>query len=151
VAGRRRRPSSKCRVLRRVSLPALSPSNQRLQRRPRAKGGVFAFAPTAIDSIFPMPVLTQRWPLYCGGAVDNPDHFGPSVSLTSHEELLHNAVTMARFIGGVSPSVGLRTSQVGVVAQFRLEALAPVSYSQHFDHRFCLGRPSRATPTGEDP
>jgi hypothetical protein len=47
VVGRRRRPSSKCRVLRRVSLPALSLSDQRLQRRPRAKGGVFAFAPTA--------------------------------------------------------------------------------------------------------
>jgi hypothetical protein len=46
VGGRRRGPSSKCRVLRRVSLPALSLSNQRLQRRPRAKGGVFAFAPT---------------------------------------------------------------------------------------------------------
>jgi hypothetical protein len=44
--GRRRRPSLKCRVLRRVSLPALSLSDQRLQRRPRAKGGVSAFAPT---------------------------------------------------------------------------------------------------------
>jgi hypothetical protein len=31
-----------------VSLPVLSPSDQRLQRRPRAKGGVFAFAPTRI-------------------------------------------------------------------------------------------------------
>jgi hypothetical protein len=32
---------------RRVSLPVvLSPLDQRLQRRPRAKGGVFAFAPT---------------------------------------------------------------------------------------------------------
>jgi hypothetical protein len=36
-----------CRIKRRVSLPALSPSDQRLQRRPRAKGGVFAFAPTS--------------------------------------------------------------------------------------------------------
>jgi hypothetical protein len=35
-----------CRIKRRVSLPALSPSDQRLLRRPRAKGGVFAFAPT---------------------------------------------------------------------------------------------------------
>jgi hypothetical protein len=35
-----------CRTRRRVSLPVLSPSDQRLQRRPRAKGGVFAFAPT---------------------------------------------------------------------------------------------------------
>jgi hypothetical protein len=35
-----------CRIKRRVSLPVLSPSDQRLQRRPRAKGGVFAFAPT---------------------------------------------------------------------------------------------------------
>jgi hypothetical protein len=32
-----------------VSLPVLSPSDQRLQRRPRAKGGVFAFAPTDVD------------------------------------------------------------------------------------------------------
>jgi hypothetical protein len=29
-----------------VSLPDLSLSDQRLRRRPRAKGGVFAFAPT---------------------------------------------------------------------------------------------------------
>jgi len=35
-----------CRMGRRVSLPVLSPLDQRLQRRPRAKGGVFAFAPT---------------------------------------------------------------------------------------------------------
>jgi hypothetical protein len=35
-----------CRIERRVSLPVLSLSDQRLQRRPRAKGGVFAFAPT---------------------------------------------------------------------------------------------------------
>jgi hypothetical protein len=35
-----------CRIRRRVSLPVLSPADQRLQRRPRAKGGVFAFAPT---------------------------------------------------------------------------------------------------------
>jgi hypothetical protein len=35
-----------CRIKRRVSLPVLSPSDQRLQRRPRARGGVFAFAPT---------------------------------------------------------------------------------------------------------
>jgi hypothetical protein len=40
-----------CRVERRVSLPVLSLSDQRLQRRvaslpSRAKGGVFAFAPT---------------------------------------------------------------------------------------------------------
>jgi hypothetical protein len=35
-----------CRIERRVSLPVLSLSDQRHQRRPRAKGGVFAFAPT---------------------------------------------------------------------------------------------------------
>jgi hypothetical protein len=35
-----------CRIKRRVSLPVLSPSDRRLQRGPRAKGGVFAFAPT---------------------------------------------------------------------------------------------------------
>jgi hypothetical protein len=34
------------RIKRRVSLPVLSPSDHRLQRRPRAEGGVFAFAPT---------------------------------------------------------------------------------------------------------
>jgi hypothetical protein len=38
-----------CRIKRRVSLPVLSPSDQRLQRRPRAKGGVFAFAPTNVS------------------------------------------------------------------------------------------------------
>jgi hypothetical protein len=37
---------ARCRIERRVSLPVLSLSDQRLQRRPRAKGGVFAFAPT---------------------------------------------------------------------------------------------------------
>jgi hypothetical protein len=36
-----------CHTGRRVSLPVvLSPLDQRLQRRPRAKGGVFAFTPT---------------------------------------------------------------------------------------------------------
>jgi hypothetical protein len=33
-------------IKRSVSLPVLSLSEQRLQRRLRAKGGVFAFAPT---------------------------------------------------------------------------------------------------------
>jgi hypothetical protein len=37
----------RCRMGRRVSLPVvLSPLDQRPRRRPRAKGGVFAFAPT---------------------------------------------------------------------------------------------------------
>jgi hypothetical protein len=37
----------RCHMGRRVSLPVvLSPFNQRPRRRPRAKGGVFAFAPT---------------------------------------------------------------------------------------------------------
>jgi hypothetical protein len=35
-----------CRIERRVSLPVLSLSDHRHQLRPRAKGGVFAFAPT---------------------------------------------------------------------------------------------------------
>jgi hypothetical protein len=35
-----------CRIKRRVSLLVLSPSDRRLQRGHRAKGGVFAFAPT---------------------------------------------------------------------------------------------------------
>ena len=39
-----------CRIERRVSLPVLSLSDQRLQRRPRAKGGVFAFAPTPAEA-----------------------------------------------------------------------------------------------------
>src|SRR5688572_16372891 len=39
----------RCRMGRRVSLPVvLSPLDQRPRRRPRAKGGVFAFAPTNI-------------------------------------------------------------------------------------------------------
>jgi hypothetical protein len=38
VGGRRRRPLSKCRVLRRVSLPALSSSNRRLQRETTSEG-----------------------------------------------------------------------------------------------------------------
>jgi hypothetical protein len=37
----------RCRMERRVSLPVeLSPLGQRPRRRPRAKGGIFAFAPT---------------------------------------------------------------------------------------------------------
>jgi hypothetical protein len=39
-----------CRIEQRVSLPVLSLSDQRLQRRPRAKGGIFAFAPTVATS-----------------------------------------------------------------------------------------------------
>jgi hypothetical protein len=35
-----------CRTERRLSLPVLSPSDQRLRRRLRAEGGGFAFAPT---------------------------------------------------------------------------------------------------------
>jgi hypothetical protein len=46
-----------CRIKRRVSLPVLSLSDQRLQRRPRAKGGVFAFAPT--------PTLLVHWNATC--------------------------------------------------------------------------------------
>jgi hypothetical protein len=46
-----------CRIERRVSLPVLSLSEQRLQRRPRAKGGVFAFAPTTTAALHPCPVL----------------------------------------------------------------------------------------------
>jgi hypothetical protein len=41
-----------CRIKRRVSLPVLSPSDQRIKRRPRAKGGVFAFAPTPALDIY---------------------------------------------------------------------------------------------------
>jgi hypothetical protein len=44
-----------CRIERRGSLPVLSLLDQRLQRRPRAKGGVFAFAPTPPKSS-PEPV-----------------------------------------------------------------------------------------------
>jgi hypothetical protein len=60
----------RCRMGRRVSLPVvLSPLGQRLWRRPRAKGGVFAFAPTSL--------LLPGWPhgvtptthagIVCGG------------------------------------------------------------------------------------
>jgi hypothetical protein len=38
-------------IKRRVSLPVLSLPDQRLQRRLRAKGGVFAFAQTAITTV----------------------------------------------------------------------------------------------------
>jgi hypothetical protein len=42
----------RCRMGRRVSLPVvLSPLDQRLRRRPRAMGGVFAFAPTTTDAL----------------------------------------------------------------------------------------------------
>jgi hypothetical protein len=105
----------------------------------------------AIDSIFPHASTDTAVAIVPWGAMDNPDHFSQSVCQTSRKELLHNAVTMARMIGGVSPLVGSRASQVGVVARFFLEALAPATYSQHFDHCFRLGRPSRAAPTGEDP
>jgi hypothetical protein len=42
----------RCRTGRRVSLPAvLSPLDQRLRQRPRAKGGVFVFAPTVAEDV----------------------------------------------------------------------------------------------------
>jgi hypothetical protein len=44
------------RIERRVSLPVLSLSDQRLQRRPRAKGGVFAFAPTDSSPLWSMEI-----------------------------------------------------------------------------------------------
>jgi hypothetical protein len=47
-----------CRIERRVSLPVLSLSDQRHQRRPRAKGGVFAFAPTK-DNKLPLQNLQE--------------------------------------------------------------------------------------------
>jgi hypothetical protein len=49
-----------CRIKRRVSLPVLSPSDQRLQRRPRAKGGVFAFAPTT-DNFLDKEESGNKW------------------------------------------------------------------------------------------
>jgi hypothetical protein len=50
----------RCRMGRRVSLPVvLSPLDQRLRRRPRAKGGVFAFAPTLDNA------NTACWTLKC--------------------------------------------------------------------------------------
>jgi hypothetical protein len=49
-----------CRIKRRVSLPVLSPSDQRLRRRPRAKGGVFAFAPTLCVFLAPEGVHGGR-------------------------------------------------------------------------------------------
>jgi hypothetical protein len=42
----------RCRMERRVSLPVvLSPLGQRPRRRPRAKSGVFAFAPTTVTAV----------------------------------------------------------------------------------------------------
>jgi hypothetical protein len=56
-----------CRMKRRVSLPVLSSSDRRLQRGHRAKGGVFAFAPTVCAATL---VLTRRqrldWMLWSG-------------------------------------------------------------------------------------
>jgi hypothetical protein len=83
VVGRRRRPSSKCRVLRRVSLPALSPSDQRLQRRPRAKGGVFAFAPTLLFCY--SPSVLNEW-LLC---VDNEQSVVPECVAGDFPEQQH--------------------------------------------------------------
>jgi hypothetical protein len=66
-----------CRIERRVSPPVLSLSDQRHQRRPRAKGGVFAFAPTLLTnpSIYVVlqvgrrtarsPALAERWTTQC--------------------------------------------------------------------------------------
>jgi hypothetical protein len=51
-----------CRIRRRVSLPVLSPSDQRLQRRHRAKGGVFAFAPTPLHNPLEPPSLVVMKP-----------------------------------------------------------------------------------------
>jgi hypothetical protein len=53
-------------IKRRVSLPVLSLSDQRLQRRLQAKGGVFAFAPTAclVHSPYLPANLDQHYPTF---------------------------------------------------------------------------------------
>jgi hypothetical protein len=74
----------RCRMERRVSLPVvLSPLGQRPRRRPRAKGGVFAFARTRAKSFV---LLGDEKELY---------HRSPSgvlqrcISITQGQELLH--------------------------------------------------------------
>jgi hypothetical protein len=49
-----------CRIKRRVSLPVLSPSDRRLQRGHRAKGGVFAFAPTSAMTLYDVSFVAGR-------------------------------------------------------------------------------------------
>jgi hypothetical protein len=47
----------RCRIWRRVSLPVvLSPLDQQPRRRLRAKGGVFAFAPTTLQEMLPCEI-----------------------------------------------------------------------------------------------
>jgi hypothetical protein len=52
-------------IKRRVSLPVLSLSDQRLQRRLRAKGGVFAFAPTTNSTMSRRADPTNRVMMDC--------------------------------------------------------------------------------------
>jgi hypothetical protein len=59
-----------CRIKRMVSLPVMSPSDQRLQRRLRAEGGVFAFAPTQYKSEnYPHTRSHSPWFLVAGFSV----------------------------------------------------------------------------------
>jgi hypothetical protein len=52
----------RCRMGRRVYLPVvLSPLGQRLRRRSRAKGGVFAFAPIETMKVFNMVASQPHW------------------------------------------------------------------------------------------
>jgi 2'-deoxymugineic-acid 2'-dioxygenase / mugineic-acid 3-dioxygenase len=61
-----------------VSLPALPPSDQRLQRRPGAKGGVFAFAPTVVaDPTVPHALvvnLGQQLEVVTNGVLRSIEH-----------------------------------------------------------------------------
>jgi hypothetical protein len=66
-----------CRIERRVSLPVLSLSDQRLQRRPRAKGGVFAFAPTVC-------FLFHGFAFLSGSS----SHYGLSKFLVAHYHII---------------------------------------------------------------
>jgi hypothetical protein len=83
-----------CRIKRRVSLPILSPSDRRLQRGPRAKGGVFTFAPTMalIIKSFRQILKQRKWKDYkprsknvcykCG----KPGHFIAKCPLSSDSD-----------------------------------------------------------------
>jgi hypothetical protein len=70
----------RCRMGRRVSLPAvLSPLDQRLRRRPRAKGGVFAFAPTAATQ----PHALHAFSLLGGARSSNAQQYNASTHALS--------------------------------------------------------------------
>jgi hypothetical protein len=114
-----------CRTERRVSLPVLSPSDQRLRRRLRAEGGGFAFAPTAASD-------------HSGSAPTTDQGFvgWPPKGSTAASEHAERGMTLG--MSDTWPRLGLRSR--GTLGHFRDQ-----------QERFCNGIPSEGGIEPSDP